>query len=411
LKLGPMIFQTLDDKDECVGIYTDNALIFDAAKFPTTLSRTWSYAPYLQNYDVEYANLYLEGEPLGSILPEYLRDDWEEVFSRLQAFKRSLSTAQVDLSETCFYDLVPTRFLIDLCEVKNKITEHIFQNIPRPARYEFYKKMGMLLEEISHQPIRIDKRIISSYATTPKYHNQCTNLLECAPYVTYDLFGTKTGRLTTTKASFPILTLNRSFRDAILPHHDYYIELDFNGAEIRTLLGLLGRPQPPEDVHQFHLDTVFPDGTTREQAKTIFFAWLYGSRTAASPEVMKKLEDYYQKDEILNEYWDGSHIRTPYHKVIENTSAHHALNYLVQSTAADLSLLQFLKVNELLKTQGSGSRIAFLIHDAVVLDFKKEDEHLINSIVQLMSSTRFGNFKINIKRGKSLGKMRSTENG
>ncbi len=407
-----MIFQTLDDKDECVGIYADNTLLFDPAHFPADLSQTWRYAPYLRGNDnIEYANLYLEGRSLESVLPEYLKDDWDDVYSRLQAFRRSLNIARVDLSDTCFYDLVPTRFLVELCEVKNKITHHVFESTPKPARYDFYKKMQMLVSEISQHPVRIDKRLISSYATNPKYHNQCSKLLEGSSCVSYDLFGTKTGRLTTTKGSFPILTLNRIFRDAILPHNDYYLEFDFNGAEIRTLLGLLERPQPPDDIHQFHLKTVFPPGTTREEAKTMFFAWLYGSRTAASPEVMKKLEDYYQKDNLLDKYWDGTQISTPYHKIIPNTSEHHALNYLVQSTAADLALLQFLKVDQLLRTHGTGTRIAFLIHDAVVLDFKKEDEHLINSIVELMSSTRFGSFKINMSSGKTLGKMKGMSNG
>jgi len=407
-----MLFQTLDDKEECVGIYADNSLIFDADQFPSTLSKTWSYAPHLRKYeDIEYAQIYLEGSPLKEVLPEYLRDDWEDVSARLRAFRRSLAIAQVDLSETCFYDLVPSRFLVELCEVKNHITEYIFQNIAQPSRYAFYKKMSMLLGDLSHQGVRLDKRKISSYGVTPKYQNQCKRLLDGPSTVSYNLFGTKTGRLTTTKGSFPILTLNKVFRDAILPHHDCFVELDFNGAEIRTLLGLLKRPQPEEDVHQFHLDTVFPKGTTRDEAKTIFFAWLYGSRTAADPQVMKHLEDYYNKEELLGQYWDGEYVRTPYHKVIKNTSEHHALNYLVQSTAADLALLQFLKIEELLRTQGTGSRIAFLIHDAVVLDFKNADRHLLNSIVTLMSSTRFGPFKVNITEGRTLGHMKDMQYG
>ena len=52
-----VLFQTLDDKTECVGIYTDNSLIFDPDDFPDRLSKTWKYSSYLRGMDVEYASL------------------------------------------------------------------------------------------------------------------------------------------------------------------------------------------------------------------------------------------------------------------------------------------------------------------------------------------------------------------
>jgi hypothetical protein len=56
--------------------------------------------------------------------------------------------------------------------------------------------------------------------------------------------------------------MNREFRSAIRPQNDYYIELDFNGAEVRTLLGLLGKEQPTGDVHDFHLNEIFTEINT-----------------------------------------------------------------------------------------------------------------------------------------------------
>ena len=129
-----MIFQTLDDKAECVGIYTNNELLFDSSDFPPDLTATWKYAPYLRDRDVEYISLYLQGSPLKDHVPEYLQDDWSDVSKRIAAFKRSLSLSRVDTQENCFFDLVPTRFLIEFCEVKNKITEHIMKTVPRPDR-------------------------------------------------------------------------------------------------------------------------------------------------------------------------------------------------------------------------------------------------------------------------------------
>ena len=92
-----MLFQTLDDKAECVGIYTDKEMIFDPESFPENISQTWSYSPYLRGRDIDYASLFLEGEPLSGCLPEYLRDDWDDVSERILAFKRSLDISKVNL--------------------------------------------------------------------------------------------------------------------------------------------------------------------------------------------------------------------------------------------------------------------------------------------------------------------------
>ena len=406
-----MLFQTLDDKAECVGIYADNRLMFDPDVFPSGLTKTWKYAPYLRDLDVDYISLYLEGRSIKESIPEYLQDDWADAYQKVVAFKRSLAISKVNTYENCFFDLVPHGVLVEFCEVKNKITEYISKNIQRPARYPFYKHVSMMLEDISHREVKIDAQIVSSYLQDSKLKNHARNIMDAAPYVHYNLFGTRTGRLTTKKGTVPILTMSNEFKSAIRPQNDYFLELDFNGAEVRTLLGLLGKEQPRGDVHDFHLNKIFTKINTRDQAKVAFFAWLYGSKTAADPEEMIKLAEYYKKTELLQKYWDGNTVRTPFKKEIRDASAHHALNYLVQSTAAELTLKQAVKLEYLLRKQSHGSHISFLIHDAVVIDMKKGDESLIRSLAELMASTDFGKFMVNIKRGKTLGSMRGIQLG
>jgi hypothetical protein len=354
-----MLFQTLDDKTECVGIYADSKLMFDVDQFPEELRSTWSYSPYLRGMDIDFASLYLEGKPISDVIPEFLHDDWNDVSEKILAFKRSLSISKVNQDENCFFDLVPERFLTDFCEVKNSITRHVLNTIT----------------------------------------------------VRYNQFGTVTGRLTTKKNSFPILTLNKSLRHAIKPKNDYFVELDFNGAEVRTLLGMLGSNQPSGDVHDFHLAKVFGPSTTREQAKTLFFSWLYGSKKMSVSPEGKKLESFYERERLLDEFYDDCTVTTPFGKIISGVDKHVALNYLVQSTTAELTLKQALKIDYLLRRDGTGSNISFLIHDAIVLDMKSEDEWLLSSIKKLMSSTNFGKFVINTKSGVTLGTMREDKVG
>ena len=57
-------------------------------------------------------------------------------------------------------------------------------------------------------------------------------------FVDYNPWGTAAGRLGLNQGSFPILNLKASLKDIIVPKWDCFVELDFNGAELRTLLHL-----------------------------------------------------------------------------------------------------------------------------------------------------------------------------
>ena len=403
-----MLFQTLDDKDECVGFYYEGGLHFDDVPFPAHLSKTWKYAPYLSEHQgIEYANLYLEGRELKDVLPEYLMDDWARECEKLQSFMRSLAIAQVDRDENCTYDLLPSRFLKDYCRVKNSLTDFVLGNCPRPQRYKYYLEVCKMLTEISHRRLNVDQRRLQTYLSDSTTRSLVSKAVG-KPYIRYNQFGTITGRLTTHKNSFPILTLRKDMRSILAPHNDMFVELDFNGAEARVMLGLLEEKQPEVDIHKYHQEQVFGGTITRDAAKSLFFAWLYGSRSATSSEEGKILEKFYHKDRILDRYWDGKNIYTPYRKQIDNVDEHHALNYIVQSTTAELSLLQALKINALLKRSQS-SHITCIIHDAIILDMSHEDLNLLEPIKKLMSSTKFGQFGVNISMGKSLGSLQEKE--
>ena len=89
------------------------------------------------------------------------------------------------------------------------------------------------------------------------------------------MFGSVTGRLTTYPDSFPILNLKTEHRDILMPRNDWFVEMDYNGAEIRTLLSLAEKEQPVEDIHEWNMKNVYRNLVTRDEAKKRFFAWLY----------------------------------------------------------------------------------------------------------------------------------------
>ena len=128
-----MYFQSIDDKSECIGIYTDGKLYFD--NFPSQLQRTWRYTGS-QEGDVEYAWIYGAGLDLKSVCPEEHLEELTVTEKRLRAYLKTFKIAKVNLNDHCIFDLVPHDFLKRFCEVKNRITEHVFETYDKPANYQ-----------------------------------------------------------------------------------------------------------------------------------------------------------------------------------------------------------------------------------------------------------------------------------
>jgi hypothetical protein len=195
------------------------------------------------------------------------------------------------------------------------------------------------------------------------------------------------------------LSFDKDYRSVIKPSNDWFVELDFNGAELRTFLALANKPQPEGDIHEWNVQNVFGGEMKRDKAKDEIFAWLYGS-----DKKNDKASKIYDRDTVREKYWNVYEVKTPYGRVIES-DRHHAMSYLIQSTFSDIVLRQILKVNDFLKDKKS--RIAFCIHDNVVLDLCDDEKKYLKDIIKLFSTTDYGLFKVNIKVGNDYGDMKS----
>ncbi len=394
-----MLFQTLDSKNECVGIYSQGKIIHDT--IPSNLTRTWGYAPYLQGRDIEYASLYALGDNLEDCCPEEMREEYLRVRNKLKAYFRSFVESKVDLNKLCFFDLVPERFLREYCEIKNNITDYVLKNYPKPENYDFLVSLSKVANNIRYSKVNIDNRALSSMSTSPKGKAFYKKLSKTNPYVSYNIFGTITGRLTTHRNSFPILTFPKEFRHIIKPNNDYFLELDFNAAEIRTLLALAGHDQPEEDIHSWIAKNVFEGSVSREESKIKTFAWLYNPEAQNS-----KLEKIFDREKIYDLYWKEGVVHTPFGRKIK-ADHKHALNYLIQSTTSDIFLRQMIKVSSIIENKKS--YISFCIHDSLIIDLAKEDTSLVEDIKNIFSKTQFGQIKSNIEIGKHFGGMKKLE--
>ncbi len=387
-----MIFQTLDDKSDCVGIYTDGKLHFD--DFPSNLTKTWKYTGSITDPNVEYAWLRCGGQSLKQACPEDLIEEWRRLQRRFEAYLKSFRIGKISMREHCFFDLVPNDFLQQFCEAKNQITEYVFENYEKPENYEHLDKVQKLLYKIKYRDLNISGENSKSLFYLTHMRERAQKLLKGSKHIDYNLFGTVTGRLATNTSSFPILTMMRELRKLVKPHNDWFISLDYNGAEARTFLALAGKPQPQEDIHEWNKENVIrKKDVTRDEMKTIFFTWLY------SPDDSEILRNnIYDKKAALERHYVDGRVNTPFKRsiIVEERKA---LNYLVQSTTADLVLDKAVEIDEFL--QGKKSFVSHIVHDEIVLDMADDERELIVDIKKMFTENILGNYLVNLKAGKN----------
>ena len=320
---------------------------------------------------------------------------WSCASNKLKAFIKSFNTARVSLDENCFFDLVPEKFLIEFCEVKNQICTYIFENHKRPENYDYLVSLVEIIEDMKYRRLKLNTKNLSMFKAGHRKFAQNLNKIEHS--CKFNIYGTKTGRLTTSPKSFPILTLKKELRCVIEPHNDYFVELDFNAAELRTLLSLQGKPQPEGDIHEWNVKNVFQNSVTRDEAKKRIFAWLY------NPESDDRLCTLaYNRESVVKKYFTDGQVTTFFDKVIPSAERT-ALNYIIQSTCAENVLRQMIEVSNYLK--GCKSYVAFPIHDSIVLDLSIEDIKKLPEIIEIFSNTALGKFKVNVGAGINFGNL------
>lgn len=385
-----MYFQTLDDKQECVGVYTNGKLYFDT--FPNGLSKTWRHSGAVRDNLVEYAWLYSGGKNLADVCPDKYTDSLKSNQAKFKAYLKSFKIAKINLRELCFFDLVPQDFLLEFCDVKNKITKHVFESYEKPENYEHLAAVHRLLHKIKFNDLRIDTMDCKNLLVSTPSRNRIKSITNGANFIDYNLFGTATGRLTTFGHSLPILTMRKEFRKILKPKNDWFLSLDYNGAEIRTVLALSNEPQPDFDIHLWNAKNVFGGFIERSEAKEKFFAWLY------NPDSEAIQSELYDRKRLLNEYYIDGNILTPLGRSIE-VEKRKALNYLIQSTTADLVLDRAVKLDEFLKDKKSF--VSHIVHDEVVIDLHDEDRDIVPLMKNIFENNLLGKFVSNVNAGKN----------
>ena len=387
-----MYFQTLDDKKQCVGIYKEGKIYFDS--MPEDLRRTWAFTGSMKDKELQFAQIYANGKSLEEACPEEFKKELADSNKKFLACIKSFETSKIDPREHCIFDMIPYRFLMQFCEIKDKITRHVFENYEKPKNYTLLSESYKLLHKIKYQQLNVNSAGCRDLQLSSKNRKKVADLIQ-RRYVSYNLFGAATGRLTTHPKSFPILTVRKDFRKLLKPNNEWFLQLDYNSADVRTFINLVGQSQPDGDVHEWNAKNLFNGKYTREEAKVKFFAWLF------NPDSNLVESKKYNRETVLDKWYKNGEISNPYKRKIK-VEERKALSYLVQSTTNDRILDRAIEIDALL--EGRKSYIAFFIHDEVAIDFAQEDKDLLPKIKEIFE---YGGFKSNISVGRDYYNLRN----
>lgn len=204
--------------------------------------------------------------------------------------------------------------------------------------------------------------------------------------ITYDRFGTRTGRLTV--ASGPtVLTLRKDLRKFLRSRHGgsgVLLQVDFSALEVRLLAADPTRSVPLGDPYQDLADEL---GMERPAAKLALISTTYGASDRGlaaalgvdvqrARAVVEAIHRRHGVDALLSrlraEHSRLGYVRNAYGRRVEVPDAADGmlLNSYLQSTGVDVALWGFLQVIDRLP-EGHGAPVA-LIHDAMVLDVTQE---------------------------------------
>lgn len=215
--------------------------------------------------------------------------------------------------------------------------------------------------------------------------------------ITYNRFGTRTGRLTV--ASGPsILTLNREYRSMLRSRYGdqgVVAYLDFCNLEARILLYEGGGRCDHHDLYSYINDLIFSGTMKREDIKVAVISELYGQgkwalgrRLDLNGEELdyfiERVRMYFKTQKLLarikSEFIKKNYITNRYKKRVEIDEPldRILLNSYTQSSGVEVTMLGFNKVIE--RTCKHRIDPIFLLHDAMLLDCHKDDIHYLREI-------------------------------
>lgn len=312
-------------------------------------------------------------------------------------------------------EILPDSVLDDYLQEVEKCNNKL-QELDKDFNYiDIFNKKQLIFKNLNNAKIsRVTYRVLKELE---KNETLLSNLKSFKPHegysniVEYNQIKTLTGRLVNTKKSPKILTLSAKHRkifESRWQSEGELYQIDFKSLEPRVIRKINGKDSS-EDIYleiASYLD--FP--VDRLIIKRAIISILYGSNAQIqglskerSDVVLETTKQYFNLSSILDkaskEYKIGCR-RNFFGRPIWNikeTQENKLVNNYIQSTAVDISLLYFSELCEIIDL--SICKPVFIIHDALIVDTKKDYFENLNKIVNKgYTCKKLGFFPLEIKK-------------
>lgn len=329
----------------------------------------------LNKFDVAYASCYFNFEKYipSDVYAEYMF--WKD---KISACLKANKTAKISLVAKEF---IPQHIYQNYLSSKNEIIQFVRENklVLKNILTKFYLKAIYLEKYFDQVKINI---------SDPSYEKNVVH---------YKFLAGSTFRTNLGNNSFPILNLSKEKRDIILPNNDYLFEMDYNSADVRSIFACLGLEQPNTDIYEF-LKQKYDLQLERKELKIKTLAWLH------SGEYFEGLENCFDRKYLIEKYYNNGTMTNPFGFEIA-CPKDRVVGYLAQSTTSIIFLESLYNLVKYIQRLNLKTQVYFGIHDAVVLDFSKEDEVYKQKFIDIYSQTKFGNFLVKTKTGINYKEM------
>lgn len=218
-----------------------------------------------------------------------------------------------------------------------------------------------------------------------------------APAVSYNRFGTLTGRMTI-ETGPSILTLKREYRKLIRPEDGHeLLSIDFAAMEARVVLYESGKRCDDQDIYGSIAAELQQD---RNVVKGAIISELYGmgrellgkrlnmSGSELDGFITRIKRHFNTKglfDRIKSGFIKDGHITNRYGRpvFIDEPLDYVLMNYYVQSTGNDVVMQGFLKLLNKFESMNLGCVPYYVLHDALLLSVPKEHVESIKRITKI----------------------------
>ena len=119
---------------------------------------------------------------------------------------------------------------------------------------------------------------------------------------------------------------------------------------------------------------------------------------------MRRFDEFFSR-QIFRDFFapEDQTLKTPFGRVLA-VDERKAQNYLLQSTTSDIVIQNAYKIMKMLK--GKKSKIAFTLHDSIIIDMDRKDVIMLKEIKKQFEETPWGPFLSTCKVGKNFGSLK-----